>query len=117
MKIQKKTKFVDSSFFYSLGFCSSFHFYLVRMQWWMFLVCLLLKFILSNFKGIACGHLYFFLEDIFPNQPGGFRVLQTPNILKRLFDPPPLVRIPPEQRPGGFNWGAEDNQPVDNRNE
>uniref|UniRef100_A0A915MZ74 Derlin n=1 Tax=Meloidogyne javanica TaxID=6303 RepID=A0A915MZ74_MELJA len=67
--------------------------------------------------GIACGHLYFFLEDIFPNQPGGFRVLQTPNILKRLFDPPPLVRIPPEQRPGGFNWGAEDNQPVDNRNE
>lgn len=31
--------------------------------------------------GIAIGHLYFFLEDVFPNQPGGRRLLATPRIL------------------------------------
>uniref|UniRef100_A0A915DKC5 Derlin n=1 Tax=Ditylenchus dipsaci TaxID=166011 RepID=A0A915DKC5_9BILA len=37
--------------------------------------------------GIACGHLYYFLEDVFPSQPNGFRVLETPTLLKWLFDP------------------------------
>lgn len=31
--------------------------------------------------GIAVGHIYFFLEDVFPNQPGGIRILKTPSIL------------------------------------
>jgi len=31
--------------------------------------------------GIAIGHIYFFLEDVFPQQPGGFKMLRTPNIL------------------------------------
>ncbi|XP_061657553.1 derlin-2 isoform X23 [Syngnathoides biaculeatus] len=58
--------------------------------------------------GIAVGHVYFFLEDVFPNQPGGGRWLKTPSIIKMLFDTPddeanynPL----PEDRPGGFAWG------------
>lgn len=31
--------------------------------------------------GIAVGHVYFFLEDVFPNQPGGSRWLRTPSFL------------------------------------
>lgn len=32
-------------------------------------------------QGIAVGHVYFFLEDVFPNQPGGGRWLKTPSIM------------------------------------
>lgn len=31
--------------------------------------------------GIAVGHIYYFLEDVFPIQPGGIRILKTPSIL------------------------------------
>jgi len=65
--------------------------------------------------GISVGHIYYFLEDVFPNQPGGFRILKTPGFMRNLFDPPeelsgynPL----PEDRPGGFDWGAGDNARV-----
>jgi Derlin-2/3 len=61
--------------------------------------------------GIACGHLYYFLEDVFPNQPNGFRVLETPTVLKWLFDPAPLPHVNIHERPGGFNWGEDQNQP------
>ncbi|XP_041749843.1 derlin-2 isoform X1 [Coregonus clupeaformis] len=64
--------------------------------------------IIVDLLGIAVGHVYFFLEDVFPNQPGGGRWLKTPFFLKMLFDTPeedanynPL----PEERPGGFAWG------------
>uniref|UniRef100_A0A8C6KJP0 Derlin n=1 Tax=Nothobranchius furzeri TaxID=105023 RepID=A0A8C6KJP0_NOTFU len=65
--------------------------------------------IIVDLLGIAVGHVYFFLEDVFPNQPGGGRWLKTPSIIKMLFDSPeeedanynPL----PEDRPGGFAWG------------
>uniref|UniRef100_A0A3P8PE92 Derlin n=1 Tax=Astatotilapia calliptera TaxID=8154 RepID=A0A3P8PE92_ASTCA len=33
---------------------------------------LLLGSIIVDLLGIAVGHVYFFLEDVFPNQPGGF---------------------------------------------
>ena len=32
-------------------------------------------------SGIAIGHIYYFLEDVFPEQPGGFKILRTPIIL------------------------------------
>ena len=32
--------------------------------------------------GMAVGHIYYFLEDVFPNQPGGKRLLQTPLFLR-----------------------------------
>lgn len=35
----------------------------------------------SSPTGIAVGHIYYFLEDVFPNQPGGKRLLLTPNFL------------------------------------
>jgi len=37
--------------------------------------------VMVDILGIAIGHLYFFLEDVFPNQPGGRRLLTTPRIL------------------------------------
>ncbi|XP_072271714.1 derlin-3 isoform X2 [Pyxicephalus adspersus] len=44
--------------------------------------------ILVDLLGIAAGHIYFFLEDVFPNQPGGKKLLVTPAILKQIFDVP-----------------------------
>lgn len=32
-------------------------------------------------EGIIVGHTYYYLEDVFPNQPGGFRILKTPRIM------------------------------------
>ncbi|XP_040859467.1 derlin-3 isoform X3 [Ochotona curzoniae] len=44
--------------------------------------------ILVDLLGIAVGHIYYFLEDVFPNQPGGKRLLLTPGFLKLLLDTP-----------------------------
>ncbi|QQP50656.1 Derlin [Caligus rogercresseyi] len=58
--------------------------------------------------GIFAGHVYYFLEDIFPHRPGA------------LFDPTeddPDYNPPPEERPGGFDWGnnqgVQDEQQVE----
>lgn len=37
--------------------------------------------VLGSPTGIAVGHIYYFLEDVFPNQPGGKRLLLTPRFL------------------------------------
>ncbi|XP_064434143.1 derlin-3 isoform X1 [Mirounga angustirostris] len=53
--------------------------------------------------GIAVGHIYYFLEDVFPNQPGGKRLLLTPSFLKLLLDAPqedPDYLPLPEEQPG-----------------
>ncbi|OXU25424.1 hypothetical protein TSAR_003514 [Trichomalopsis sarcophagae] len=62
--------------------------------------------------GMAVGHIYYFAEDVFPQQVGGFRILKTPHILKVLFDSntdDPDYTPLPEDRPGGFNWGQMPN--------
>lgn len=64
--------------------------------------------IIVDLMGIAIGHVYYFLEDVFPEQPGGFKILKTPGIMKWLFDPAvedPNYNPLPEERPGGFDWG------------
>lgn len=64
--------------------------------------------VIVDLMGIAVGHIYYFLEDIFPQQPGGFRILRTPAFFKAIFDPredDPNYNPLPEERPGGFNWG------------
>ncbi|KAM9257466.1 LOW QUALITY PROTEIN: derlin-2-like [Cariama cristata] len=64
--------------------------------------------IIVDLLGIAVGHIYFFFEDVFPNQPGGGRLLRTPSVLKAIFDTPeddPNYNPLPEERPGGFAWG------------
>ncbi|KAL1140539.1 hypothetical protein AAG570_000469 [Ranatra chinensis] len=63
-----------------------------------------------DLMGMAVGHTYYFLEDVFPNQRGGFRLLKTPQILKSLLDPlaeDADYSALPEERPGGFNWGGD----------
>ncbi|CAG5121961.1 unnamed protein product [Candidula unifasciata] len=68
--------------------------------------------VIIDLMGIAIGHVYFFLEDVFPQQQGGFKVLRTPAFLKYLLDPPadqddynPL----PEDN-NGFNRGFRHRQ-------
>lgn len=34
-----------------------------------------------DLMGIAVGHIYYFMEDVFPHQRGGFKILRTPGIL------------------------------------
>ena len=66
---------------------------------------------------MAVGHCYYFLEDIFPNQPGGWKILQTPQFLRQICDPAPedpSYNPPPEDRPGGFPWGQnQENENAD----
>ncbi|KAK2170330.1 hypothetical protein LSH36_3g13031 [Paralvinella palmiformis] len=64
--------------------------------------------VIIDLMGIAIGHIYYFLEDLFPEQPRGFKILRTPAILKYLFDPvpdDPNYNPLPDERPGGFEWG------------
>ncbi|KAG7217835.1 hypothetical protein INR49_020865 [Caranx melampygus] len=37
--------------------------------------------IVVDLLGISVGHMYYFLEDVFPNQPGGRKLLMTPELL------------------------------------
>ena len=37
--------------------------------------------ILVDLIGILVGHVYYFLEDVFPNQRGGCRIIKTPQFL------------------------------------
>jgi Derlin-2/3 len=73
--------------------------------------------------GISVGHVYYFLEDVFPNQPGGFKILKTPRFLKVMLDPvdeEPEPNAPPpmpEDRPGGFNWGGGAGDGAQNQNQ
>jgi len=66
-----------------------------------------------DMMGIAVGHGYFFLEDVFPNQPGGFRILRVPRRITNLFEAAadPAYAPPPEERPGGFDWGEQPRAP------
>lgn len=34
-----------------------------------------------DLMGIAVGHIYYFMEDVFPNQRGGFKILKTPSFM------------------------------------
>ncbi|CAH0390825.1 unnamed protein product [Bemisia tabaci] len=64
-----------------------------------------------DLMGMAVGHVYYYLEDVFPRQPGGFKVLVTPQFLKNLLDgnPDDPDYVPSmEDRPGGFNWGERE---------
>lgn len=34
-----------------------------------------------DLMGIAVGHIYYFCEDVFPNERGGYKILKTPEFL------------------------------------
>merc|ERR1711909_43760 len=63
--------------------------------------------------GMSVGHIYYFLEDVFPNQRDGFKILRTPIFLKVLCDSQleeETLQALPEGQPGGFHWG-QGNEP------
>ncbi|XP_065054971.1 derlin-2-like [Rhopilema esculentum] len=65
--------------------------------------------IIVDLMGIGVGHIYYFLEDVFPTKPGGKRLLQTPGFLKAILDQDQDIAyepLPEAERPGGFNWGG-----------
>lgn len=74
--------------------------------------------VIIDVLGILIGHIYYYLEDVFPEQPGGFKLLKTPEILKVLFNAPTEDTnygvLAEEDRPGGFNWGGAGQQMGDN---
>nr|CAH7744819.1 unnamed protein product [Callosobruchus chinensis] len=104
----RRNPFVRMNFFGLLNFQAPY------LPWILLAFSVLLgNAVYVDLVGIAVGHIYYFLEDVFPNQRGGFKILKTPSLLRTVFDPPPdsvdYQRLPEEQ-PGGFEWGNQENQ-------
>ncbi|XP_078277549.1 derlin-3 [Rhinoraja longicauda] len=101
----RRNPFVRMNFFGLLNFQAPF------LPWVLMGFSLLLgNSVIVDLLGIVVGHIYYFLEDIFPNQPGGVKLLVTPGFLKAIFDvaeEDPNYNMLPEDRPVGFNWGRE----------
>lgn len=102
----RRNPYVRMNFFGLLNFQAPY------LPWVLLAFSLLLgNSIMVDLMGIAVGHMYYFLEDVFPYQAGGMRLLSTPRILKYIFEPhqddPSYNRLP-EDRPGGFAWGEDD---------
>ncbi|XP_073834566.1 derlin 2 [Musca autumnalis] len=81
---------------------------------WVLLCCSMIlgNTIWVDIIGMGVGHIYYFLEDVFPFQRNGYKFIKTPFFLKVLFNEhiDRNYQPPPEDRPGGFNWGGEDGQ-------
>ncbi|XP_042822005.1 derlin-2 isoform X1 [Panthera tigris] len=72
----RRNPYVRMNFFGLLNFQAPF------LPWVLMGFSLLLgNSVIVDLLGIAVGHIYFFLEDVFPNQPGGIRILKTPSVL------------------------------------
>uniref|UniRef100_A0A674H086 Derlin n=1 Tax=Taeniopygia guttata TaxID=59729 RepID=A0A674H086_TAEGU len=93
----RRNPYIRMNFFGLLNFQAPF------LPWVLMGFSLLLgNSIIIDLLGIAVGHIYYFLEDVFPNQPGGKKLLLTPNFLKMVFDTPeedPNYNPLPEDRP------------------
>lgn len=97
----RRNPYIRMNFFGLLNFQAPF------LPWVLMGFSLLLgNSILIDLLGIAVGHIYYFLEDVFPNQPGGKRLLVTPRLLKLIFEVPeedpnynPLPEDPTERQP------------------
>ncbi|KAL2298611.1 hypothetical protein Nmel_015615 [Mimus melanotis] len=93
----RRNPYIRMNFFGLLNFQAPF------LPWVLMGFSLLLgNSIIIDLLGIAVGHIYYFLEDVFPNQPGGKKLLLTPSFLKMVFDTPeedPNYNPLPEDRP------------------
>jgi len=103
----RRNPYVRMSFFGLLTFQAPY------LPWVLLGFSLLLGNSISvDLLGMAAGHVYYFLEDVFPNQPNGAKILKTPMFLRVLCDPAPEdpnYDPLPEERPGGFDWGNDNN--------
>ncbi|XP_035746366.1 derlin-2, partial [Egretta garzetta] len=98
----RRNPYIRMNFFGLLNFQAPF------LPWVLMGFSLLLgNSIIIDLLGIAVGHIYYFLEDVFPNQPGGKKLLLTPGFLKMVFDTPeedpnynPLPEDRLENQPG-----------------
>ena len=72
----RRNPFVRMNFFGLLNFQAPY------LPWVLLAFSLLLgNSIIVDLMGIIVGHIYYFLEDIFPRQQGGFKILRTPRFL------------------------------------
>ncbi|XP_040459835.1 derlin-3 isoform X2 [Falco naumanni] len=72
----RRNPYIRMNFFGLLNFQAPF------LPWVLMGFSLLLgNSIIIDLLGIAVGHIYYFLEDVFPNQPGGKKLLLTPGFL------------------------------------
>lgn len=106
----RRNPYVRMNFFGLLNFQAPY------LPWVLLAFSLLLgNAIMVDLMGIAVGHIYYFLEDVFPNQTGGFYLLQAPKaVFRYLFESPPedgTENPRPQDQPGGFNWN-EQNRPA-----
>ncbi|XP_022661199.1 derlin-3-like [Varroa jacobsoni] len=97
---------------FRLNFFGLVNFQAPYLPWVLFGFSVLLNNIWTvDLIGIGVGHVYYFLEDVFPRQPNGFKVIQTPQFLKQLLDVDDEDEVPVddatrEQQPGGPQWGG-----------
>lgn len=76
----RRNPFVRLNFFGLLNFQAPY------LPWVLLGFSLLLgNAVLVDLMGIIVGHIYYYLEDVFPYQAGGFRVLKTPSFIQSLF--------------------------------
>ena len=65
--------------FVRYNFFGLFTFQAPYLPWILVLISVLFGgSVLVDLVGIAVGHAYYFLEDVFPNKPGGVHLLKTP---------------------------------------
>ncbi|XP_030631967.1 derlin-3 isoform X2 [Chanos chanos] len=112
----RRNPFVRMNFFGLLNFQAPF------LPWVLMGFSLLLgNSIVIDLLGIGVGHMYYFLEDVFPNQPGGKKLLTTPGLLRALFDPAetdPDYSPLPEDQSGVVRQGqGPDGEPIQRQEE
>jgi Derlin-2/3 len=104
----RRNPFIRMNFFGLLNFHAPY------LPWVLFGFSLLLgNSVLVDLIGIVVGHTYFYLEDVFPNQNGGFRILKTPRFITWLFEQQNEADNDYDDmvqgvRPGGFDFGRRD---------
>jgi Derlin-2/3 len=78
----RRNPFIRMNFFGLLNFQAPY------LPWVLLAFSILLgNSVIVDVLGMAVGHIYFFLEDVYPNTRGGFKILQTPMLLRILLDP------------------------------
>ena len=98
-----------------MNFLGLFTFNADFLPWVLLGLSLLLNHnIVADLIGIAVGHVYYFLEDVYPKPEaqgglGGPKLLKTPGFVNALFEgagDDPNYDFPEELRgAGGFQWG------------